>query len=178
MWGQFVIYCDTVYAQLVKYKVPEALVIKYYETLKTVNPAKAAAVLQCITPANAAGLAEQQRQATENLYTPTAAKRYPLGLNSSERPSKPKNYQTLTEAMQINRRQQMIPTKSEGRKVAERMIPIEHLKQIWKPPLNSPIREDWLLWMDTLRLECLKNSPVNSLNCCSQLAESHPPLAK
>jgi FKBP12-rapamycin complex-associated protein len=82
--------------------------------------------------------------------------------------------------MQINRRLMMLPAtdKPEEKKDPKKTLSFSHLDHIWKAPLLSTIREDWLLWMDTLRLECLKNSPANSLNCCSRLAESHSPLAK
>lgn len=182
MWGQFTVYSDTVCAQLSKHKVAEPLIVKYYETFKSVSPSKAAAVLQLVSPATAASLSDIVRplgESSSTQYAPTAAKRIPLVNATTDRPSKPKNYQTLTEAMQISRRQAMLPpNKPEGKKETVRYLHLDPLKSIWNPPLGSTIREDWMLWIDTLRLDCLKSAPARALNACSNLADHYPVIAK
>ncbi|KAE9555270.1 hypothetical protein FO519_001521 [Halicephalobus sp. NKZ332] len=175
MWEQFVAYCDAVRFQFLKHKIPDHQVYTYYEKVKVFCQEKADDLLPIIS--NMVGdKQEQMQQFPVQSYSPTSAKRIPLNSGSRD---ELKSFKTMTETIQENRRQMMLPQKPESYHFSTPThLNIPHLRQVWRPPLSSNIREDWLLWIDTLRIEFLKHSPATSLNCCGSLAEAYPQLAK
>lgn len=53
----------------------------------------------------------------------------------------------------------------------------QNLKRAWQTGQRST-KDDWIVWMRTLSIELLKESPARALRACSQLAVMYTPLAQ
>ncbi len=67
-----------------------------------------------------------------------------------------------------------LQTAAEATKLA---VNQQHLKQAWDVSLVST-EEDWMVWIQKLSVEFMRESPSHALRACVSLVNVHTPLAR